>query len=108
MGPAPVRFAMDPDILGGVAAVLGLMVPILGLSIVGLVVFTRARLGEALARRLAGGRYDAAADEQISALQGEVEVRRPQRPHTQERVELTERLLSAGDRADPPPADHSR
>ena len=94
---------MDPDILGGVAAVLGLTVPILGLSIVGLVVFTRSRLGEAVARRIGGGRYDPETDEQISALQEEVALIRHQLQETQERVEFAERLLSRGDRAEPLP-----
>lgn len=94
---------MDPDILGGITAVLGLTVPILGLSIVGLVVFTRSRLGEAVARRIAGGRYDPETDEQISALQEEVAMLRHQLQETQERMEFAERLLSRGDRAEPLP-----
>jgi hypothetical protein len=98
-----VRCAMDPDILGGVAAVLGLTVPILGLSIVGLVVLTRSRLGEAIARRIAGGRYDPETDGQISALQEEVAVLRHQLQETQERVEFAERVLSRGTRAEPLP-----
>jgi hypothetical protein len=99
---------MDPDILGGIAAVLGLMVPILGLSIVGLVVFTRSRLGEALARRIAGGRYDPETDEQISTLQEEVAMLRHQLQETLERVEFTERLLTAATVPSPSPADHPR
>jgi TolA-binding protein len=94
---------MDPDILGGMAALLGLMVPILGLSFVGLVVFTRSQLGEAVARRIAGGRYDPETDEQISVLQEEVAVLRHQLQETQEQVEFAERLLSRGDRAEPLP-----
>ena len=99
---------MDPDILGGIAAVLGLMVPILGLSIVGLVVFTRSRLGEALARRIAGGRYDQESDEQISALQEELAVLRHLFQETQERVAFTERLLTAATAPSLFPADHPR
>ncbi|HET9727128.1 MAG TPA: hypothetical protein VFP28_09465 [Gemmatimonadales bacterium] len=99
---------MDPDILGGIAAVLGLMVPILGLSIVGLVVFTRSRLGEALARRRAGGRYDQETDEQISALQEEVAVLRHVLQETQERVAFTERRLTAATAPSLSPADHPR
>jgi hypothetical protein len=85
---------MDPDIIQGIVAALGLMVPILGLSIAGVVVLGRSRLGEALARRIAGGRYDPETDEQIAALQEEVAVLRHQLQETQERVEFTERLLS--------------
>ena len=77
--------------------------PILGLSIVGLVWLTRSRLGEAVARRIAGGRYDSETDEQISALQEEVAMLRHQLQETQERVEFAERLLSRGDRAEPLP-----
>jgi hypothetical protein len=92
---------MDPDVIQGIAAALALMIPILGLSIVGVVVLGRSRLGEALARRIAGGRYDPETDEQISILQEEVAVLRHQLQETQERVEFTERLLSRSERAEP-------
>ena len=102
---------MDPDIVQGVAAALFLMIPVLGLAIVGVVVLGRSRLGEALARRIAGGRYDPETDEQIAALQEEVGVLRHQLQETQERVEFTERLLSrstspSDSPADPPHAPH--
>jgi hypothetical protein len=90
---------MDPDVVQGIAAALFLMVPLLGLSIVGIVVLGRSRLGEALARRIAGERYNPETDEQITALQEEVAVLRHQLQETQERVEFTERLLSRTDRA---------
>jgi hypothetical protein len=85
---------MDPDMVQGIAAALALMVPVLALSIVGVVVLGRSRLGEALARRIAGGRYDPETDEQIASLQEEVAVLRHQLQETQERVDFTERLLS--------------
>ena len=94
---------MDPDIVQGFAAALFLMIPVLGLASVGVVVLGRSRLGEALARRIAGGRYDPETDEQISALQEEVAVLRHQLQETQERVEFTERLLSRPDRAEQRP-----
>ena len=102
---------MDPDLVEGIATTLFLMIPILGLSIVGVVVLGRSRLGEALARRIAGGRYDPETDEQIVALQEEVAVLRHQLQETQERVEFTERLLSrppspSNSPADPPLAPH--
>jgi hypothetical protein len=102
---------MDPDIVQGVAAALFLMIPVLGLAIVGVVVLGRSRLGEALARRIAGGRYDPGTDEQLAALQEEVGVLRHQLQETQERVEFTERLLSrptspSDSPADPPHAPH--
>lgn len=102
---------MDPDIVDGIVAVLGLMVPLLGLSIVGVVVLGRSRLGEALARRVAGGRYGPETDQQIAALQDEMAMLRHQLQETQERVEFTERLLSrptapSSSPADPPHAPH--
>jgi hypothetical protein len=84
------------------------MIPIFGLSIVGLVVFTRSRLGEALARRIAGGRYDQETGQQISALLEEVAVLRHRLQETQERVEFTERLLTAATAPSVSPADHAR
>jgi hypothetical protein len=95
---------MDPDVVQGIAAALFLMVPLLGLSIVGIVVLGRSRLGEALARRIAGGRYNPETDEQITILQEEVAVLRHQLQETQERVEFTERLLSRTDRAEQLPS----
>jgi hypothetical protein len=95
---------MDPDVVQGIAAALFLMVPLLGLSIVGIVVLGRSRLGEALARRIAGERYNPETDEQITALQEEVAVLRHQLQETQERVEFTERLLSRTDRAEQLPS----
>jgi hypothetical protein len=102
---------MDPDIVDGIVAVLGLMVPLLGLSIVGVVVLGRSRLGEARARRVAGDRYDPETDQQIAALQDEVAILRHRLQETQERVEFTERLLSrptvpSSSPADPPHAPH--
>lgn len=94
---------MDPDVVQGIAAALAMMVPVLALSIVGVVVLGRTRLGEALARRIAGGRYDPEMEEQISALQDEVALLRHQLQDTQERVDFTERLLSRTDRAEPLP-----
>lgn len=46
----PVRPFMDPDILSGIAGVLGVMIPVLALSIGGLLVLSRSRIGEAVAR----------------------------------------------------------
>lgn len=102
---------MDPDIVDGIVAVRGLMVPLLGLSFVGVVVLGRSRLGEALARRVAAGRYDPETDQQIAALQDEMAILRHQLQETQERVEFTERLLSrppgqGSSPSDPPHAPH--
>jgi hypothetical protein len=85
---------MDPDIMQGVVAVLGLMVPVLGLSVVGLFVLGRSRIGEALARRIAGERHDPEYAEQILALEEDVALLRGQLQETQERLDFAERLLA--------------
>jgi hypothetical protein len=90
---------MDPDIIHGVAAVLGLMIPVLGLSIAGLFVLSRSRIGEAVARRIAGERQDPAVEERILELQDEAAALRGQLHETQERLEFVERLLA---RPEPP------
>lgn len=79
---------------------LGLRVLIRVLSIVGLVVCTRSRPGEALGHPIAGGRYAPETDEQISALLESVAVLRHRLQETQERVEFAKRLLRRGDRAE--------
>ena len=97
------RTGLDPDIIQALAAALSLMIPVLGLSIVGAVVLGRSRLGDALARHIAGGRYDPEIDEPIAALQEEVAMVRHQLQETQERVEFTERQMSRADRPEPLP-----
>lgn len=85
---------MDPDVIHAVQSLLDLMVPVLFLSIVGLFVLNRSRIGEALARRIAGVREDPEVQHQILALQDEVAVLRSQLQETQERLEFAERLLA--------------
>ncbi len=85
---------MDPDVIDGVVAFLGLMVPVMGLSIVGLVVLSRSRLGEALARRIAGETGDPDIEEHILALQEDLAALRGQLQETQERLDFAERLLA--------------
>jgi hypothetical protein len=45
---------MDPDILDGLVGVLGLLIPLVALSIGGMLVLSRTRIGEAIARRISG------------------------------------------------------
>jgi hypothetical protein len=85
---------MNPDLFRSIAEVLVVTIPVLGLSIVGLVVLGRSRLGEALARRIAGERYDPETEAQLAALREEVAALHHQLQETQERVEFAERLLS--------------
>ena len=90
---------MDPDIIQGVIAVLGLMVPVLGLTVVGLFLLSRSGIGEAVARRIAGERQDPEYDERLLALQEDVAALRGQLQETQERLDFAERVLA---RAEPP------
>lgn len=90
---------MDPDIIQGATAVLGLMVPVLGLTVVGLFVLGRSGIGKALARRIAGERQDPEYDERLLVLQEDVAALRGQLQETQERLDFAERVLA---RAEPP------
>ena len=57
------------------------------------------RIGEAVARRIAGVREDPEVEEQILALQDDMSALRRQLQETQERLEFAERLLA---RPEPP------
>ena len=85
---------MDPDIFQGIAAVLGVSIPVLALSIGGLLLLSRSRLGDAVARRIAGDSRHPECEAQLDALQDEVAVLRAQLAETQERVDFAERLLA--------------
>jgi len=98
---------MDPDILSGLAEVLGVMIPVLALSIGGLLVLSRSRIGEALARRIAGDSHHPQCESQIAALQDQVDVLQSQLNDTQERLDFAERLLTRMDESRPSIADHS-
>ncbi len=77
---------MDPDKLQDVVAV--------ALTIGGLVVAARSRLGAALARRIAGEGREPPYQERILALQDDVALLRSQMQEAQERLDFTERLLA--------------
>lgn len=85
---------MDPDIFQGIAVVLGVSIPVLAVSIGGLLLLSRSRLGDAVARRIAGDSRHPDCEAQLDALQDEVGVLRAQLAETQERVDFAERLLA--------------
>jgi len=85
---------MDPDILQGVAAVLGVSIPILGLSIGGLLLISRSHLGHALARRIAGDHNHPACEDRFTVLQDDVAQLRAQVQEAHERLDFAERLLA--------------
>jgi len=90
---------MDPDVIHGMIAFLGLMVPMMGLSVVGIFVLGRSLIGEALAQRIAGGSQDPEVQEQLLGLREDVALLRGQLQETQERLDFTERMLA---RPEPP------
>ena len=96
---------MDPDILSGIAGALGVMIPVLSLSIVGLVVLSRSRIGEAMARRIAGDSHHPECESQIALLQDQVDGLQSQLSDTQERLDFAERLLTRIEESRPGIAD---
>ena len=87
---------MDPDILHGLTAVLGVMIPLFALSIGGVLVLSRSRIGEAIARRISGDREDPEVEAHLEALEDEVTRLRGQLGETNERLDFAERLLTRG------------
>jgi hypothetical protein len=85
---------MDPDILDGIATVLAVGLPFLGAMFGGLLLLSRSRLGEALARRIAGDQHHPECEGQIDALYQEVSALRAQLQETNERLDFAERLLA--------------
>ena len=88
---------MDPDILQGVAGVLGIMIPLSAITIGGLMLLSRSRIGEAIARRIAGDTHHPECEAQLEALEDEVGRLRAQLGETNERLDFAERLLTRGD-----------
>jgi hypothetical protein len=85
---------MDPDTQSGIAGLLGVMIPLLALSIGGLVVLSRTRIGVAIARRIGGDSEQPEFEARLVALQDDVEGLRSQPAETQERLDFAERLLT--------------
>jgi TolA-binding protein len=88
---------MDANILEGLAEVLLMTVALIVAGVGGLLLLSRSRLGEAVARRIAGDSAYSADQEQLDSLQDEVVRLRNQLSEMQERVEFAERLLSRAD-----------
>jgi len=93
---------MDPDILQGIHAVLGVMVPLMVVVIGGLLLISRSRLGEAVARRIAGDSGHSDFQVHLDALQDEVAGLRAQLGEAQERLDFAERLLTKAAEPRPP------
>jgi hypothetical protein len=87
---------MDPEMMHGLTRMLGLMIPLLALSIGGMLVLSRTRIGEALARRISGNTRDPEVEAQLDALEDELTRLRGQLGETNERLDFTERLLTRG------------
>lgn len=85
---------MDPDIFHGVAAVLGVLIPVLGIGTGGLLLLSRSRLGEAVARRIAGDVNHPDCEAQIASLSHQVAGLQDQLVETQERLDFAERVLA--------------
>lgn len=88
---------MDPDILQGLAGVLGVMIPLFALSIGGMLLLSRSRIGEAIARRIGGDTRHPELEAQVDALEDEVARLRTQLGETNERLDFAERLLTRGE-----------
>jgi hypothetical protein len=88
---------MDHDILQGVAGVLGIMIPLSAITIGGLLLLSRSRIGEAIARRIAGDTRDPECEAQLEALEDEIGRLKAQLGETNERLDFAERLLTRGD-----------
>jgi hypothetical protein len=88
---------MEPEILHGVTHMLALMIPLFAISIVGVLVLSRTRIGEAIARRIGGDARHPRWEAELEALEDEVARLRGQLGETNERLDFTERLLTRGE-----------
>jgi hypothetical protein len=84
---------MNVGILQAIAEVLVVTIPVIVAGVGGLLLLSRSRLGEAVARRIAGDSRDPACQEQVDALQDELVGLRNQISEMQERMDFAERLL---------------
>lgn len=94
---------MDPDVFQGVAAVLGIMIPLSAIAVGGLLMLSRSRIGEAIARRIAGDGGQPEWEAHLEALEDEVARLRTQLGETNERLDFAERLLVRGQESQPGP-----
>lgn len=88
---------METEILHGLTRMLGLMIPLFAISIVGVLVLSRTRIGEAIARRISGDARDPRWEAELEALEDEVSRLRGQLGETNERLDFAERLLTRGE-----------
>jgi hypothetical protein len=88
---------MEPEIIRGLTRMLGPMIPLFAISIVGVLVLSRTRIGEAIARRIGGDARDPRWEAELEALEDEVARVRGQLGETNERLEFAERLLTRGE-----------
>jgi hypothetical protein len=84
---------MNVGILQAIAEVLVVTIPVIVAGVGGLLLLSRSRLGEAVARRIAGDSREPACQEQVDALQDELLGLRNQISEMQERMDFAERLL---------------
>lgn len=84
---------MDVGIFHAIAEVLVVTIPVIVVGVGGLLLLSRSRLGEAVARRIAGDSRDPACQDQLDALQDELLGLRNQISEIQDRVDFAERLL---------------
>jgi hypothetical protein len=85
---------MNPELISEWAGLVGVMIPVLALSFGGLLVLSRTRIGDALARRIAGDSHHPECESQIVAIQNQLDVLQSQLNDTQERLDFAERLLT--------------
>jgi hypothetical protein len=88
---------MNVNILQAIAEVLVVTIPVIVVGAGALLLLSRSRLGEAVARRIAGDSRYSGYQEQLDALQDELVGLRNQFSEMQERVDFAERLLSRAD-----------
>lgn len=88
---------MNNAILQGIADVLALMIPLTVLSVGGLLLLSRSRIGQAIAHRIAGTSGSSAIQEQLDALHDSLVEVRTQLSEMQERIDFAERVLSRED-----------
>ena len=88
---------MNPDIMHGLTRMLGLMIPLIAISITGVLVLSRTRIGEAIARRISGDTRDPRWEAELEALEDEVARLPGQLGETNERLDFAERLLTRGE-----------
>ena len=84
---------MDVGILDAIAEVLVVTIALIVVGVGGLLLLSRSRLGEAVARRIAGDSREPAGQEQYDALQDDLLGLRNQILEIQDRVDFAERLL---------------